>query len=117
LHEVQFAYDAEKVNYLSNLRVTPGKIAIHPDHVLIVNEAFAATDDDVAYAKPVIEAFAPGADTVVLDGKMIICSNLSRGPCSRCPIGALTTCVAPRWSCTIRLGGSINLAVMMTFRL
>jgi citrate lyase subunit beta / citryl-CoA lyase len=55
-----------------------GKIAIHPDQVPIINEAFMPTDDDVTYAKRVIEAFATGAGTVGLDGKMLDMPHLKQ---------------------------------------
>jgi len=48
-----------------------GKIAIHPDQVDVINAAFTPGPEDVAYANRVIEAFASGAGTVGLDGKML----------------------------------------------
>jgi citrate lyase subunit beta / citryl-CoA lyase len=48
-----------------------GKIAIHPDQVPIINEAFTPSADEVAYAKRVIDVFAAGVGTVSLDGKML----------------------------------------------
>ena len=48
-----------------------GKIAIHPDQVEIINQAFTPSADEVAYAKRVIEVFAAGVGTVSLDGKML----------------------------------------------
>ncbi len=55
-----------------------GKIAIHPDQVPIINEAFMPTVEDVAYAHRVIEAFASGAGTVGLDGKMLDMPHLKQ---------------------------------------
>jgi citrate lyase subunit beta / citryl-CoA lyase len=55
-----------------------GKIAIHPDQVPIINEAFMPTPEDVAYARRVIEAFASGAGTVGLDGKMLDMPHLKQ---------------------------------------
>ncbi len=55
-----------------------GKIAIHPDQVPIINEAFMPTAEDVAYAHRVIEAFASGAGTVGLDGKMLDMPHLKQ---------------------------------------
>lgn len=48
-----------------------GKVAIHPDQVAIINDAFTPSDDEVAHARRVIAAFASGAGAVALDGKMI----------------------------------------------
>jgi citrate lyase subunit beta/citryl-CoA lyase len=50
-----------------------GKIAIHPDQVAVINEAFTPAADEVAHAQAVIAAFAanPEAGTLSLDGKMI----------------------------------------------
>ena len=50
-----------------------GKMAIHPAQVPIINAAFTATEDELRWAKAVIEAFehAPDAGTVAIDGKMI----------------------------------------------
>lgn len=50
-----------------------GKIAIHPDQVAIINEAFTPAAEEVAHAQAVIDAFAanPEAGTLSLNGKMI----------------------------------------------
>jgi citrate lyase subunit beta / citryl-CoA lyase len=48
-----------------------GKIAIHPDQVEVINQAFTPSAEDVAHAKRVIEVFAAGVGTVSLDGKML----------------------------------------------
>jgi citrate lyase subunit beta/citryl-CoA lyase len=48
-----------------------GKIAIHPDQVPIINAAFTPSDDELAHAERVIDAFASGAGAVQLDGKML----------------------------------------------
>lgn len=48
-----------------------GKIAIHPDQVPIINAAFTPSDDELAHAERVINAFASGAGAVQLDGKML----------------------------------------------
>jgi len=50
-----------------------GKIAIHPDQVSIINDAFTPDAKELAYAKQVIQAFenAGGAGTVQLDGRML----------------------------------------------
>ena len=50
-----------------------GKIAIHPDQIEIINRSFTPSQDEVAFARKVIDAFAanPGLGTVAMDGKMI----------------------------------------------
>lgn len=50
-----------------------GRIAIHPAQVRGINESFAPTEDEVRFARRVIEAFAaqPDVGTVALDGKML----------------------------------------------
>ena len=55
-----------------------GKIAIHPDQVDVINAAFTPSPEDVAYANRVIEAFASGAGTVALDGKMLDMPHLKQ---------------------------------------
>jgi citrate lyase subunit beta / citryl-CoA lyase len=55
-----------------------GKIAIHPDQVPVINQAFTPTPEDIAYAQRVIEAFAAGAGTVALDGKMLDMPHLKQ---------------------------------------
>ena len=55
-----------------------GKIAIHPDQVPVINDAFTPTAEDIAYAKRVVEAFASGAGTVGLDGKMLDMPHLKQ---------------------------------------
>lgn len=50
-----------------------GKLAIHPDQVAIINEAFTPTAEEVAHAQRIVDAFdaAPGAGAVGLDGMMV----------------------------------------------
>lgn len=48
-----------------------GMLAIHPDQVEIINAAFTPSEDDVAYARRVVAAFAGGAGVAQLDGKML----------------------------------------------
>jgi len=50
-----------------------GKIAIHPIQVDIINESFTPSDEDVAHARRVMEAFdaAGGAGAIQLDGQML----------------------------------------------
>lgn len=49
-----------------------GRIAIHPDQVDTINACFTPSDQDVAHAQRVVDAFAaaPGAGTVGIDGRM-----------------------------------------------
>jgi citrate lyase subunit beta/citryl-CoA lyase len=49
------------------------KMAIHPSQLAVINRAFAASDDELAWARRVVELFAknPEAGTIALDGKMI----------------------------------------------
>lgn len=47
-----------------------GRIAIHPDQVAIINEAFTPTAAERTMAQRVIDAFASGAGAVSIDGKM-----------------------------------------------
>ncbi len=48
-----------------------GKVAIHPDQVPIINAAFSPSEDEIAFARRVLEAFEGGAGAVSLDGKML----------------------------------------------
>ncbi len=50
-----------------------GKIAIHPNQVDIINEAFTPSAAELEFARAVIKAFAdnPGKGTVALEGKML----------------------------------------------
>jgi len=49
-----------------------GKLCIHPKQVRIVHEAFAPGEDEVAWAKRVVEAdAASGGRAVKVDGKMV----------------------------------------------
>ena len=50
-----------------------GRIAIHPDQVGIINEAFTPDPNEVAFAQRVVDLFAAsgGAGTLQLDGKML----------------------------------------------
>jgi len=47
-----------------------GRIAIHPDQVAGINEAFTPTDAERATAQKIIDAFKSGAGAVQIDGKM-----------------------------------------------
>lgn len=50
-----------------------GKMAIHPDQIPIINDAFTPSRDEIAEAKMIFEAFEaePGAGVISLDGRMI----------------------------------------------
>ena len=47
-----------------------GRIAIHPDQIAIINEAFTPSAEELAFAQRVVDAFAAGAGAVQIDGKM-----------------------------------------------
>jgi citrate lyase subunit beta/citryl-CoA lyase len=47
-----------------------GRVAIHPDQVAVINEAFSPSEPELAMARRVVEAFAAGAGAVSIDGKM-----------------------------------------------
>lgn len=57
-----------------------GKLAIHPSQVPIINEMFIPSDEEVAFARRVVEAFnnSNGAGTVGLDGKMLDLPHLKQ---------------------------------------
>jgi citrate lyase subunit beta/citryl-CoA lyase len=49
-----------------------GKACIHPKQVDIVNDCFAPSTDDVAWAQAVVDAFAKAAGSAVqVDGRMV----------------------------------------------
>jgi citrate lyase subunit beta/citryl-CoA lyase len=48
-----------------------GMLAIHPDQVPVINEAFTPSPADVEHAKRVVAAFGSGAGVASLDGKML----------------------------------------------
>lgn len=47
-----------------------GRIAIHPDQVSAINEAFTPTEQERVMAQRVVDAFQAGAGAVSIDGKM-----------------------------------------------
>ena len=49
------------------------KIAIHPAQLPVINRAFSVSEEELAWARKVVAAFAenPDAGTVALDGKMV----------------------------------------------
>lgn len=50
-----------------------GRIAIHPDQVPVINEAYTPSEAEIAHAKRIVEAFAaqPDAGTLSIDGVMV----------------------------------------------
>jgi citrate lyase subunit beta/citryl-CoA lyase len=57
-----------------------GMLAIHPAQVPIINAAFGSSEEEISWARRVIEAFAaaPGAGVVQLDGQMLDAPHLIR---------------------------------------
>ena len=57
-----------------------GRIAIHPDQVAVINEAFTPSEAELAHARRVVEAFAeqPDVGTVGLDGAMLDMPHLKQ---------------------------------------
>lgn len=57
-----------------------GKIAIHPDQVAIINEAFTPSAAEIEHAQAVVDAFAanPDAGALNLNGKMIDMPHLKQ---------------------------------------
>ena len=49
------------------------KMAIHPAQIPVINQAFAVSDEELVWARTVVEAFAanPDAGTIAVDGKMV----------------------------------------------
>ncbi len=56
------------------------KMAIHPDQIAIINEAFSPSDAEVAHARKIVDLFAanPGAGTLKLDGRMLDIPHLKQ---------------------------------------
>lgn len=50
-----------------------GRIAIHPDQVETINRCFSPSEEEIAFARRIVQAFAenPGAGTLGIDGKMV----------------------------------------------
>jgi citrate lyase subunit beta/citryl-CoA lyase len=48
-------------------------MAIHPAQIPVINQAFAVSDEEIAWARKVVQAFGanPDAGTIALDGKMV----------------------------------------------
>ena len=57
-----------------------GKLAIHPDQVALINEAFTPDAAEIAHAERVVAAFAadPGAGVVAIEGRMIDMPHLKQ---------------------------------------
>ena len=57
-----------------------GRIAIHPDQVATINDAFTPSEAELAHARRVVEAFAlnPDAGTLSLDGAMLDMPHLKQ---------------------------------------
>jgi citrate lyase subunit beta / citryl-CoA lyase len=55
------------------------KMAIHPAQIPVINHAFSASEEELAWARKVVAIFAenPNAGTVALDGKMLDKPHLS----------------------------------------
>jgi citrate lyase subunit beta/citryl-CoA lyase len=55
------------------------KMAIHPAQIPVINQAFSASEEELAWARKVIAIFAvnPNAGTIALDGKMVDKPHLS----------------------------------------
>jgi citrate lyase subunit beta/citryl-CoA lyase len=49
-----------------------GRLAIHPDQIETINRCFSPSDDEIAHARKIVDAFAanPGVGTLGIDGKM-----------------------------------------------
>lgn len=65
---------------ISRRRGFRGRIAIHPDQVAVINEAFTPSDAELAHARRVVDAFAaqPDAGTVGLDDAMLDLPHLKQ---------------------------------------
>jgi citrate lyase subunit beta/citryl-CoA lyase len=50
-----------------------GRMAIHPDQVGTINRCYTPSEEEIAHARRVVEAFEanPGAGTLGIDGKMV----------------------------------------------
>jgi citrate lyase subunit beta/citryl-CoA lyase len=50
-----------------------GRLAIHPDQVAVINDAYAPSEAEIAHAYKIVAAFEanPGAGALAVDGKMV----------------------------------------------
>lgn len=57
-----------------------GMMAIHPDQVAVINRAFTPTEEDIAAARAIVDAFAvnPGAGALAVGGKMVDAPHLAQ---------------------------------------
>jgi citrate lyase subunit beta/citryl-CoA lyase len=57
-----------------------GKLAIHPEQVEVINEAFTPSAEEVERARRIVDLFAanPGAGTLALDGAMLDLPHLTQ---------------------------------------
>lgn len=56
-----------------------GKVAIHPDQVDVINDAFSPSKEEVLYAQQVVSAFGTqGTGTIGLNGKMLDMPHLKQ---------------------------------------
>lgn len=65
---------------LSRRRGFRGRIAIHPDQVDVINEAYSPSEADLTHARRIVEAFAakPDAGTLSIDGSMVDMPHLAQ---------------------------------------
>jgi citrate lyase subunit beta / citryl-CoA lyase len=47
-----------------------GRMAIHPDQIAVINQAFTPSEDEKVQAQRIVDAFACGSGAISLDGKM-----------------------------------------------
>lgn len=64
----------------SRRRGYSGRIAIHPDQVATINEAYSPTEQELAHAQRIVDAFAahPEAGTLGIDGVMVDMPHLKQ---------------------------------------
>ena len=50
-----------------------GMLAIHPAQIAPINAAFTPSEEEIAHARAIVQAFAdnPGAGTIAIDGAML----------------------------------------------
>jgi len=70
----------ERDTILGRQRGFTGKIAIHPDQVDIINQAFTPTSEELSWSRRVVESFEgnPELGTIGLDGKMLDMPHLKQ---------------------------------------
>jgi citrate lyase subunit beta/citryl-CoA lyase len=57
-----------------------GKLAIHPDQVEVINQAFTPSAEEIGRARRIVALFEanPGAGTLALDGAMLDLPHLAQ---------------------------------------